>query len=133
MGDESRGPKFTAGGNQQIAYAEKGDATFNANVSNTTGAAEVDIIAELRALREIMGRLTVQPTASVALLDSAEKAAGAAEPRRDEVMSLVEGATKLAVGVNGFAEQADRLIPRLQHVAAWAGRAWDLWGPTLGL
>jgi hypothetical protein len=133
MGESRRGPVFKAGGDQYNAYAEQGDATLNAAVSNNSGPANAAVLSELQALREMLSQLGSPASSATALLEAAEKEAKAPEPRRDEVAGYVETAMKLAAGVNGFAEQADKLIPRLQQIAAWSGRAWDLGRLALGL
>jgi hypothetical protein len=132
MSGNRGGPSFSAGRDQSIAYAERGDATLDVRVANSGATGDVDIIAELRALREILARLTAPDSPSAILLETAETEAKAETPRRDKVAGLVESATKLATSVNGFAEQGEKLIPTLQHIGRWAGRAWDAWGPTLG-
>ena len=131
MGETSRGPVFKAGRDQHIAYSERGKATLNVAVANNGSSA--DVLAELRVLRETLGKLGVPAASSAVLLDAAEKVVAAPEPDRTEVAGYVQAAVKLAVDVNGFAEQADKLIPRLQHIAAWAGQTWDAWRLTLGL
>ncbi len=67
------------------------------------------------------------------LVQEAEKAAAAPEPERQKVIGYVESAVKLAATANGFADQTGRLIPRLEHIATWAGQSWDSWRTVLGL
>jgi hypothetical protein len=131
MSEGRRGPVFRAGRDQQIAYAEQGDATLNATTSPNDQLAS--ILAEIQALREMLKQFGAPAAPATTLLEAAEKEAGAPEPRRGVVAGYVETAMKLAAGVNGLAEQTDKLIPRLQQIAGWAGQSWDVWRPALGL
>lgn len=129
MSEKRSGPSFNAGRDQHIAYAEQGAASLHTHIANTGGSAEISISAELKALREILAGLG----ASTVPVDAAENAADAPKPEHQKVISYVENAVKLASTANGFAEQADKLIPRLQHIATWAGQTWDTWRSALGL
>ena len=102
-------------------------------MTNAGGSTDIAVRAELQALLELLGQLGSSVTPSTALVEAAEKAADAPEPDRQKVIGYVESAIKLATTANGFAEQADKLIPRLQHIATWAGQTWDVWRPVLGL
>jgi len=133
MSDRRAGPVFNAGRDQHIAYSEQGPATLTANVANGGGSDDIAVRAELRALLELLGQLGSSAAPSTALVEAAEKAADAAEPDRQKVIDYVESAVKLAATANGFTEQADKLIPRLQHIATWAGQTWESWRSTLGL
>jgi hypothetical protein len=133
MSEKRAGPIFNAGRDQHIAYAEQGPATLTSNVVNAEGPADIAVRGELQALRELLGRLGSAAAPSTALMEAAEKATEALEPDRHKVIGYVESAVKLAATANGFAEQSDKLIPRLRHIATWAGQAWDAWRPALGL
>jgi hypothetical protein len=133
LSEKRAGPVFNAERDQHIAYAEQGSATLTANVVNAGGSTDIAICAELQALRELLAQLGSSVAPSTALVEAAEKAADAPEPDHHRVIGYVETAVKLATTANGFAEQADKLIPRLQQIALWAGQTWDSWRPALGL
>ena len=133
MSENRRGPVFNSGRDQHIAYAEQGDATLNANVLHAGGLADAAVLAELQAVREVLGRLGAHASSSAAPLEAAENEAKQAKPDRNKVVGYVETAVKLATGANGFTESVNKLIPRLQQIAHWAGQSWDVWRPTLGL
>ncbi len=133
MTGKSRRPQFRAGRDQHIAYAEQGHAILHTEVSNAAVPEEIDIVAEIRALREAIAKFAALDSPAVTLLNAAEKEAATTEPRRDQVVNFVEGATKLAAGVNAFAQQSDQFVPRLQQIAKWAGYAWNAWAPSLGM
>jgi hypothetical protein len=133
MSEKRAGPVFNAVRDQHIAYAEQGPATLTSNVVNAGESADIAIRAELQALRELLSQLGSSAAPSAALVEAAEKATEASEPDHHKVIGYVESAVKLATTANGFAEQADKLIPRLQQIATWAGQTWDSWRPALGL
>jgi hypothetical protein len=133
MSKHRSGPVFNAGRDQNVAYSEKGSATQTTHVSNVEGPADIAVLAELQELRKLLAQLGATTASATAQVEQAEKAANGPNPDKGKVIGYVERAVKLSATANGFAEQADRLVPRLQHIAAWAGQTWDSWRPALGL
>jgi hypothetical protein len=132
MSENRSGPVFNAGRDQHVAYSEKGPATQTAHVS-TVEEPNIAIVAELQELRKLLSQLGATAASSTAQVEQAEKIANGPHPDKEKVVGYVERAVKLATTVNGFAEQTDKLIPRLHHIATWAGQTWESWRPTLGL
>ncbi len=58
-----------------------------------------------------------------ALLDAEEEAAKP-EPDKDEIGGAIERVVKYARGASEFAEQVEKLAPRLAAVASWLGSNW---------
>jgi len=128
---KGRGPSFSACGDQYVAYAEKGDATLNASVTNAANADSAALAAELAAIRELLGQL--QAPGAVEAVKQAEEEAVTPKPEKATVLSRLEQGVKIASAAEGFAAQSDKLIPRLKAIAAWAGHNWESWRPMLGL
>jgi hypothetical protein len=109
-----------------------------ANVVNVTGdrnivsttmkpppppADQVDVKAELAALREALAELKKVPDRGKldrAVEDAADEAAKP-EPDKEEVGGALERAVKYAKAAEDFGEQAEKLAPRLAALAAWLG------------
>ena len=133
MSEHRSGPVFNAGRDQHIAYSEKGPATQTAHISNVEGHGDIAVLTELQELRKLLAQLGATAASSAAQVEQAEKDANGPNPDKKKVIGYVEHAVKLATTANGFAEQAAKLIPRLEHIASWAGQTWDSWRLTLGL
>lgn len=89
-------------------------------------ADSVDIRAELAALRQALSALTSPDTGKMgrALADAEEEAAKP-NPDRDEIGTAVERAVKYAKGAADFSKQAVKVIPHLEAISSWLGKAWD--------
>jgi len=93
-------------------------------------ADEVDVRAELAALRGALSALTTQEAGKcVRALDDAEEEAAKAEPDKDEIGNALERALKHARTASDFADQAERIGQRLAPLIAWLG---DNWKAALG-
>jgi hypothetical protein len=126
------GPTFTAGRDNKGAFAIGAGSV--ATMSETIAPdPNVNIMAALAALRDIMNNVPGIEKKVLTRLDEAQDEAAKPAPKRDEVKSLVAQATNYARDAAGFAEAAERLNPHLRQIAAWVGSTWQSWAPTLGL
>jgi len=100
----------------------------NNTVSTTTGditlppAESVDIQAQLAELRALLAGLNAPDRGKLdrALADADDEAAKP-KPDKDEVGGAIERVVKYAKGASEFSDQAEKLVPRLAAIAAWAG------------
>ena len=126
------GPTFVAGRDNKGAFAI-GTGSVATMTGDTAPDPNVDIMAALIALRDIMKNVPGIESKVLTRLDEAQDEAAKSAPKREEVRSLVAQATNYARDAAGFAEAAERLIPHLRHIAAWVGSTWQTWAPTIGL
>ena len=106
----------------QVITGDNNTATMK-NVTVTRPPPEsVDIKAELAALRALLAALQAPDQGKLdrAMAD-AEEEVEKADPDRDEVGEALERAVKYAKGANSFAENIEKLAPRLAAVASWLG------------
>jgi hypothetical protein len=83
-------------------------------------AITVDLLAELAAIRSLLGGLShAEPEAVHAALDAAHAAGSAEEPERAAVAEAVGRAVGISRQAEGWGEAAPELRPRLWAVAAW--------------
>ena len=128
------GPTFTAGRDNKGAFATGDRATATATITETVAPdPNVDIAATLATLRDILAAVPGIEKKALTRLDEARQEATKAEPKREEVKSLVAQAAGYARDTAGFAEAVEKLRPHLQQVAAWVGTTWQSWVPMLGL
>ena len=87
-------------------------------------AAEVDVTAELAALRQLLAELKVPERGKLdrALEDAAEEAAKP-DPNKDEVGGALGRVAKYAKAADDFGEHAEKLAPRIAALASWLGTA----------
>jgi hypothetical protein len=86
-------------------------------------ADQVDVKAELAALREALAALQKVPDRGKldrAIEDAADEAAKP-EPDKEEVGGALERAVKYAKAADDFGDQAEKLLPRLAALASWLG------------
>ncbi len=89
-------------------------------------ADQVDVQAELMALREALAALQKVPDRGKldrAVEDAADEAAKPA-PDKAELGGALERAVKYAKAADDFGDHAAKLVPRLAALAAWLGPAW---------
>lgn len=85
-------------------------------------AENVDIRAELAALRAVLGVLATADAAKIGrALDDAEDEAGKAEPDKEEIGGALDRALEYAEKADGFATVTEKLVPRVKAIAAWLG------------
>ena len=113
-----------------------GDYTTNTLTTRVAppGLGSVDLRSELVALREVLAGLSVPERGRMdrALEDASDEAAKA-EPDKEELAGAVGRALKAARGANDFAEQVEKLTPRVAALASWAGPAGHALLSLLGL
>ena len=131
MPGKAKGPSFSAARDQHVAYAEKGDATLHASVTNAADPHSTTVATELAAIRELLGRLRAPD--AVKAVKQAEEEAASAKPDKATILSRLEQGMKIASAMEGFAAQSDKLISPLKEIATWAGHSWENWRPMLGL
>jgi hypothetical protein len=86
-------------------------------------ADQVDVKAELAALREALATLNKVPDRGKldrALEDAADEAQKP-EPDKKEVGGALQRAVKYAKAADDFGDHAEKLLPRLAALAAWLG------------
>jgi hypothetical protein len=84
----------------------------------------VDPKAELSALRDLLASLNVPERGRLdRALQDAEEEAAKPDPDKGEVADAVQRVLKAAKGANAFAEQIEKLAPRVAALAAWVGPA----------
>jgi hypothetical protein len=126
------GPTFVAGRDNKGAFAI-GNGSVATMTEATAPDPNVNIMAALAALRDIMNNVPGVEKKVLTRLDEARDEAAKPAPKREEVKSLVAQATNYAREAAGFAEATEKLSPHLQQIAAWVGSTWQSWAPTLGL
>jgi hypothetical protein len=114
------------GGNIAGASVVTGDHNTVTTKADVTlpAASAVDPKAELSALRDLLASLNVPERGRLdrAFQDADEEAAKP-DPDKGEVADAVERVLKAAKGANSFADQVEKLAPRVAALAAWAGPA----------
>jgi len=88
-------------------------------------AEQVDVKAELAALREALAELKKVPDRGKldrAMEDAAEETAKP-EPDKKEVGGALERVVKYAKAADDFGEHTEKLLPRLAALASWLGPA----------
>jgi hypothetical protein len=98
-------------------------------------ADEVDVKAELAALREVLAELRKVPDRGKldrAVEDAVEETAKP-EPDKEEVGGALERAVKYAKAADDFGEHAEKLLPRLAALASWLGPAGHTLLSMLGI
>jgi hypothetical protein len=86
-------------------------------------ADQVDVKAELLALREALARLQNVPDRGKldrAIEDAIEETAKPG-PDKEEVGGALERAVKYAKAADDFGEHAEKLLPRLMALGSWLG------------
>jgi hypothetical protein len=86
-------------------------------------ADQVDVKAELAALREVLAELKKVPDRGKldrAMEDAVEETAKP-EPSKEEVGGAVERVVKYAKAADDFGEHTEKLLPRLAALASWLG------------
>jgi hypothetical protein len=86
-------------------------------------ADQVDVRAELAALREALAELKKVPDRGKldrAMEDAVEETAKP-EPDKEEVGGALERAVKYAKAADDFGEHTEKLVPRLAALASWLG------------
>jgi hypothetical protein len=84
----------------------------------------VDPKSELAALKKILDALNVPERGKLdRAMQDAEEEAAKPNPDKDEIGGAVKRVLKAAKGANEFAEQAEKLAPRIAALAAWVGPA----------
>jgi cation diffusion facilitator CzcD-associated flavoprotein CzcO len=86
-------------------------------------ADQVDVKAELAALREALAALQKVPDRGKldrAIADVADETAKP-EPDKEEVGGALERVVKYAKAADDFSDHAEKLVPRLAALAAWLG------------
>jgi hypothetical protein len=84
---------------------------------------QVDVKAELAALREVLAELQKVPDRGKldrAVEDAVDETAKTA-PDKEEVGGALERAVKYAKAADDFGEHAEKLLPRLAALASWLG------------
>jgi hypothetical protein len=98
-------------------------------------ADQVDVKAELTALREILAGLKKVPDRGElhrALEDAVEETAKP-EPDKAEVGDAVERVVKYAKAADDFGEHAEKLLPRLAALGSWLGANGHILLAMLGI
>jgi hypothetical protein len=133
MTSDRQKPSFTAGRDQNVAYAETGPATQYIHTSNT-GADARTIIDALRAINDVLAQAApVEEPITGPIIDAAIKEASAPAPDKRKISGYLETALKLATTTNSLTEQAEKLLPHLQHLADWLGGGLEAFRPYLGI
>jgi hypothetical protein len=128
------GPVFRAGRDIKGAFATAEGASATATWSEQNAPdRNSEVATALTAIREILAQLPGIETKALTRLDEARDEAQKANPKREEVETLVAQAARYARDADGFADATTRLIPHLQQIAGWLGQAWQSWAPPLGL
>lgn len=106
----------------QVITGDKNTATMKNVKVSLPPQDTVDIKAELSALRDLLASLNAPDQGKLdRALQDAEEEAQKPEPDKDEIGSAIERAVKYAKGASEFAENAEKLAPRLAAVASWLG------------
>lgn len=84
---------------------------------------QVDVKAELAALREVLAALNKVPDRGKLdrALEDATDEAEKPEPDKEEVGGALERVVKYAKAADDFGDHAEKLLPRLAALAAWLG------------
>lgn len=110
-------------------------------VSTTMGpvtlppADTVDVRAELAALRDLLAQLKTVPDRGRldrAMQDAVEETAKP-EPDKAEAGNALERVAKCAKATGDFAENAEKIVPRLVALGSWLGPAGRALLNTLGV
>lgn len=115
-----------AGGNIANSSVVTGDHNTVTTTTHVTlpPASTVDPKAELSALRDLLAGLQVPERGKLdRAFQDAEEEAAKPNPDKGEVADAVQRALKAAKGANSFADQIEKLAPRVKALAAWAGPA----------
>ena len=97
-------------------------------------ASWVDPKVELSALRDLLAALEVPERGRLdRAFEDAEEEAAKSDPDKGEVADAVQRVLKAAKGANVFADQIEKLAPRVAALAAWAGPAGHTLLSYLGL
>ena len=126
MTSSSDNRSVQVGGNVENAVIATGD---NATVTNTTHvtlpqASSVDPKAELSALLELLAGLDVPERRRFDnASQEAEDEVAKTDPDKGEVADAMQRMLKAAKGANSFADQIEKIAPRVAALAAWAGPA----------
>ena len=84
----------------------------------------VDILAEIVALRAALSSTASDDAVKIRnAVDEAEDEARRPKPNKDEVATALSRAINYAQKAEGFAEEANKLIPHIIKVAGWLGVA----------
>ena len=85
-------------------------------------AEDVDIHAELAALRAVLEALATADAAKIGrAMDDAEEEAGKAEPDKKEIGGALDRALEYAEKADGFAAVTEKLVPRVKAIVGWLG------------
>jgi hypothetical protein len=98
-------------------------------------AEQVDVKAELAALREVLAELKKVPDRGKldrAVEDAVEETVKP-EPDKEEVGGALERVVKYAKAADDFGEHAEKLLPRLAALASWLGPAGHMLLSMLGI
>jgi hypothetical protein len=98
-------------------------------------ADKVDVQTELAALKELLAQLKNVPDRGKldrAMQDAVEETAKS-KPDKEEVGGALERVVKYAKGASDFAENTEKLIPRLAALGSWLGPAGRAVLNTLGV
>jgi hypothetical protein len=98
-------------------------------------ADEVDVKAELAALKELLADLKKVPDRGKldrAVEDALDETAKP-EPNKEEVGGALERVAKYAKAADDFGEHAEKLLPRLVALGSWLGPAGRVLLNTLGV
>lgn len=128
------GTSFTAGRDNKGAFATGKGATATATISEIVAPdPNVDILAALTALRDILAHTPGIERKALTRIDEAQEEAAKPEPKREEVKALITQATQYVRGAAEVSDAVEKLKPHLMQVSAWVGSTWRTWAPTLGL
>jgi hypothetical protein len=95
---------------------------------------QVDIRAEITALRELLAHLETSDRGKIAnALSDAEDEVTKPEPDKDEVGKALARALDYAKKAEGFASVIAALKPHVTSVAAWLGSHWHTLLTVVGL
>lgn len=123
QGNRSGNRSVSIGGNVTGASIVTGDrnrVTTTLTQVQPPLAEEVDVVAEIAALRGLVEKMAVTERGKRALADASD---AAAEPKPDkaEVAGALERAVKASKEAADFTENADKIKERVVRIAGWVG------------
>lgn len=120
----SSGSRSTQIGNVSNSQVVVGDhnVTISKQASASNSAEDVDVRAELLAIRTLLEQLHTRDRKKIDnALDEAEDDAQLDEPRPDEVGKALDRAIEYGTKAKNFADVVEKLRPHLENVGTWLG------------
>lgn len=97
-------------------------------------AASVDAVAELAALRTLLGTMAIPDATKLSrALDDAEGEAAKPKPDKAEAANALERIVRYTRAAGDFGEQGARLKPMVENLCGWVGKQGEsIWSQFIG-